>query len=201
LLGLSLWLVPSEADTDRLRKIMDIRPSTDPSNLGASYPRFQPHVTLASLSESHTADIVQFALSSIPEAQSPLPVAFRAVEVGDHFFRSVYIAVNPSKALLDLHANLHRELGIATPGTPKYPHMSLCYITEDDAKAGERTNYFHELETSGRIRNDREAVSLNCRERDSEDAWLSGFDAQEIWIVKCEGPVENWAIQTKITLG
>ncbi|KAJ7510170.1 2',3'-cyclic-nucleotide 3'-phosphodiesterase [Mycena galericulata] len=199
-LGLTLWLVPSQVDTARLRTIMDIRPSTD--LLEASYPRFQPHITLASLSDDPppSSDTIRSILSSIPQGKRPLSITFDAVEVGDHFFRSVYIAVHPSDDLLDLHRDVHAKLGITNPKTPKYPHISLCYISDDDAKVGERTNYFHQLQASGRIRQVGNSVSLNCRDRDGEDDWLSGFESPEIWIARCEGPVETWTVQTKISL-
>ncbi|KAJ7047130.1 2',3'-cyclic-nucleotide 3'-phosphodiesterase [Mycena alexandri] len=194
--GLTLWLVPSPEDSARLQKIMQIRPSQSSSQSSeTSYPKFHPHITLASLPDPVPLATI---LSSIPDAQRALPVTFDAVEVGDHFFRSVYIAVRPTAALRDLHHHVHAKLGIPEK-TPKYPHISLCYITDDDAAAGERTKYSRELEQSGRIRKDGNSVSLNCGES-NEDDWLSEFNSPEIWIARCEGPVETWAVEKKISL-
>ncbi|KAJ7775193.1 2',3'-cyclic-nucleotide 3'-phosphodiesterase [Mycena metata] len=193
-MGLTLWLVPSPQDSSRLQKIMQIRPNSQSSE--ASYPEFYPHITLASLPDP--APSLATILSSIPDAQLALPITFDAVEVGDHFFRSVYIAVHPTAALRDLHQHVHAKLAIPEK-TPKFPHISLCYITDDDAAAGERTKYFQELEQSGRIRKDTDSVSLNCG-GSNEDDWLSGFDSPEIWIARCEGPVETWTVEKKISL-
>jgi len=190
-MGLSLWLVPSPEDSARLQKIMQIRPSESQSS-ETSYPKFHPHITLASLPDPVPS--LATILSSIPDAQRALPITFDAVEVGDHFFRAVYIAVRPTAALRDLHHHVHAKLDIPEK-TPKYPHISLCYIKE----AGERTKYSQELEQSGRIRKDGNSVSLNCGES-NEDDWLSEFNFPEIWIARCEGPVETWTVEKKISL-
>lgn len=159
-----------------------------------SYPKFEPHITLASIPEpSPSLDAI---VSSIPDAQPALPVTFDTVQVGDHYFRSVYVAVHPNPALLELHRHVHENLGIA-PKTPKYPHISLCYINDDDAASGERDKYFQALEKSGKIRKDGSNVSLNCGKPGEED-WLSGFDSPEIWLARCEGPVETWTVVKKI---
>ncbi|KAF7338041.1 Cyclic phosphodiesterase [Mycena venus] len=184
-MGLTLWLVPSSSDSERLKRIMNVRPNPQ-LNSETSYPKFEPHITLASLPDPVPS--LDTLLSSIPHAQSALPVTFDAIEVGDHYFRSVYIAVHPSPALLELHRHVHDKLGIP-PKTPKYPHISLCYVNDEDAAAGERDKYFQELEKSGKIRKDGSSVSLNCGESGEED-WLSRFESTEIWLARCEGPVE-----------
>ncbi|KAJ7709549.1 2',3'-cyclic-nucleotide 3'-phosphodiesterase [Mycena rosella] len=194
-MGLTLWLVPSPADSARLRKIMDARPRSQ-STSEASYPIFQPHITLAALPDPVPS--LANILASIPDAQRALPITFDAVEVGDHFFRSVYLAVHPTQALLDLHHHVHAKLDIPLK-TPKYPHISLCYINDEDAATGERTRYFHALEDAGTIRASEGSVSLNCGEP-GEDDWLSAFQSPEIWIARCEGPVETWTVEKKIAL-
>ncbi|KAJ7221043.1 2',3'-cyclic-nucleotide 3'-phosphodiesterase [Mycena haematopus] len=161
-----------------------------------SYPKFEPHITLASIPDSMSS--LDTILSSIPDAQPALPITFDAIEVGDHYFRSVYVAVHLSPALVELHRHVHEKLGIP-PRTPKYPHISLCYINDDDAAAGERDKYFQQLEKSAKIRQDETSVSLNCGEPGEED-WLPGFHAPEIWITRCQGPVETWTIAEKIAL-
>ncbi|KAJ7085774.1 2',3'-cyclic-nucleotide 3'-phosphodiesterase [Mycena belliarum] len=194
-MGLTLWLVPSAADSARLKKIMDARP-TSQSTSDASYPAFQPHITLAALPDPVPS--LAAILAAIPETQHALPITFDSVEVGDHFFRSVYLAARPSPALFDLHAHVHSALHIA-PKTLKFPHISLCYINDEDAAAGERTRYFQALKDAGRIRGDGNSVSLNCGEPEGDD-WMSGFELPEIWIARCEGPVETWTVERKIAL-
>ncbi|KAJ7905854.1 hypothetical protein B0H14DRAFT_2661898 [Mycena olivaceomarginata] len=172
-MGLTLWLVPSAADSERLKKIM--APPESYLTSQTSYPKFEPHITLTSIPEpSPSLDAI---VSSIPDAQPALPVAFDTVQ---------------------LHRHVHEKLGIA-PKTPKYPHISLCYINDDDAASGERDKYFQALEKSGKIRKDGSNVSLNCGKPGEED-WLSGFDSPEIWLARCEGPVETWTIVKKMVL-
>ncbi|KAJ6597227.1 2',3'-cyclic-nucleotide 3'-phosphodiesterase [Mycena vulgaris] len=172
------------------------RPPPSQSTSEASYPKFQPHITLAALPDA--APSLAEILASIPAAQRALPIEFDAVEVGDHFFRSVYLAVHTTPALLDLHHHVHDALRIL-PKTPKFPHISLCYINDADAAAGERTRYFQALESAGKIRADGGSVSLNCGEPGVDD-WLSSFDSPEIWIARCDGPVETWTVEKKIAL-
>ncbi|KAJ7685475.1 2',3'-cyclic-nucleotide 3'-phosphodiesterase [Mycena polygramma] len=194
-MGLTLWIVPSAADSDRLKIIMDVRPNGK-SQLSSesSYPKFHPHITLASIPDP--APSLETILSSIPDAR--LPISFASVEIGDHYFRSVYLAVHATPALLDLHHHVHAKLAIPAK-TPKYPHISLCYINDNDAAAGERTSYFQELEKRGRVRQGDASVSLNCGEAGEED-WINGFESPEIWIARCEGPVETWTVEKKIAL-
>ncbi|KAK7037997.1 cyclic phosphodiesterase [Favolaschia claudopus] len=192
-MGLSLWLVPSPADSERLKRLMI--PPTASSTLAPSYPTFEPHITLASLPP--TVSSLDFILSSNLHVGAAIPLTCDGVEVGDHYFRSVYIAVGLSPVLRDLHSQVHQKLGIP-PKTPKFPHMSLCYISDGDAAAGERDRFYQGLQHTGKIRNEGSSVSLNCGGF-GED-WLSTFYCQEIWLVSCEGPVESWVVQQKIPL-
>ncbi|KAJ7172185.1 hypothetical protein C8R46DRAFT_1085049 [Mycena filopes] len=151
---------------------MQIRPASSPSPLAeTSYPAFTPHITLASL--PHPEPSLATILSAIPDTQHALPITFDAVAVGDHFFRSVFLAVRPTAALRDLHQHVHAKLGIPEK-TPKYPHISLCYINDEDAAAGERMRYFEALEQSGRIRKDGDSVSPKFGWLDAKGLWRPG---------------------------
>ncbi|KAL0066517.1 hypothetical protein AAF712_006560 [Marasmius tenuissimus] len=195
--GVTLWIVPSEGEMVKLERIMDIRPSSGRDTEPASYPKFDPHITLASLPSSTDISISQLR-ESIPKDQRPLKVHSKSVDIGDHFFRSVYIAVNLSSELVELHRRVHDTLKVE-PRTPTFPHISLCYITDSDAANGERQRYHEELQSTRRIcKEDDGNVALNCGV-DEED-WVSGFVASEIWVAECEGPVETWKILDKISL-
>ncbi|KAI3619273.1 cyclic phosphodiesterase [Moniliophthora roreri] len=198
-MGITLWIVPSAKDTERLKKIMAVRPqdSLPVQTSSVSYPIFDPHITLASLS-SHSNILLSKLKESIPKTQSALKVNFKSVDAGDHFFRSVYIAVTPTSELTALHQHVHEALGVE-PRTPMFPHISLCYISDHDAEHGERQRFRDELRSTGRIREDEGgAVSLNCG-TDKED-WVSGFISPEIWIADCEGPLESWRVLERIPL-
>lgn len=196
--GITLWLVPSSEDAVKLKKIMNVRPQDSVPTSPLSYPSFEPHITLAALPSSSEISM-ETIRSSVPSSQTRPQIEFKSIDIGSHFFRSVYLSVVPSLALQSLHQHVHRTLGIE-PRTPLFPHISLCYISDEDADAGEREKFLQELETSGRVKRDgNSGVSLNASDTE-EVEWLSGFSAYEIWIVDCQGPVEGWQVLGKITL-
>ncbi|KAL0946789.1 hypothetical protein HGRIS_012962 [Hohenbuehelia grisea] len=190
--GVTLWLVPSRNVASKLKSLMHIRPNAQNE---ASYPEFEPHITLASLPNNSSIPLDKLR-NAIPALQPRFQVDFESVNVGDHFFRSVYLAIKSSSELQLLHEHVHQALGVQ-PRTPAYPHVSLCYITEEDAAAGERDRYYHELEVQGRIRKEGETLSLNCNDREHPD-WISGFEVSEVWIADCTGPVKEWKVLDKI---
>ena len=176
---------------------MHIRSGFNKALSESSYPKFNPHITLATFDVSSVP--LHTICSSIPTSQPSLTVDFKSIAIGSHYFRSVYLTIKPTHDLSTLHEHIHTTLGIEFR-TPSFPHISLCYIDDDDAKAGERENFLREMESSGKVLRDGEdGVSLNCGEHGGED-WLAGFKAPEIWIVECEGPVEGWQILEKVPL-
>ena len=159
-----------------------------------SYPKFHPHVTLASLPlsvESNLTDIEALIITFM----TPLTVKLSSVEVGSHYFRSVYIAIEPTFEIMDLHRRIHEVLH-SVPHTPSFPHLSLCYIDDKDAAVGEREAFYKALKDGGKIRAGSEGgLSIDCGL--AEEDWMECFEANEIWVVRCEGPVNEWAILNK----
>lgn len=171
--------------------------NTRPVELHPTYPKFEPHITLAALPS--TVDISDIR-SAIPTAQKSLKADFQAIEVGNHFFRSVYLKIKPNPALSELHRHVHAVLGVE-PRTPLYPHLSLCYIDDKDAANGAREKFLEVLDSQGKIRRGANSgVLLNCGVGEKEEDWLGGFEVQEIWIANCEGPVADWTVLEKIAL-
>lgn len=147
-------------------------------------------------------DILQ---SLIPLQDTPLTCGFASIDVGDAYFRSVYIAIKPSAQVLDLHKKVHQNLQIETR-TPVFPHLSLVYIADEDAEKGERMKYYDLLEKRRKFKeNGREQgsgerrVSLNYGSK-AEEIWVDSFEATEVWAVKCDGPVEGWEVKAKYPL-
>ncbi|KAF5380880.1 hypothetical protein D9615_004121 [Tricholomella constricta] len=196
-MGISLWLVPSAKDARRLSTIMRARQDEYP-NFPFSYPTFDPHITLASCPSS-SAPSLSMIRAAIPKFEHGLFVKFKSVEIGTHFFRSVYTTIAPLPALSALHEEVHAKLGIEAR-TPLFPHMSLCYIDDRDALLGERDKFLQELKDGGKIKeaDDGSGVSLNCG--DLAGDWMDGFQATEIWVANCDGPVEGWKIVDKVPL-
>ncbi|VDC01403.1 unnamed protein product [Peniophora sp. CBMAI 1063] len=201
-MGISFWLVPTVYETDTLRKITSLRPV--PAKSASSFPKFHPHVTLASIPLPNEPDRDLLALrlrESIPVGTPALPLTFQSVEAGDTFTRSVYVNIKPTSELMHLHAEIHTTLG-HSPNTPKFPHMSLFYIGDEDADA--RVQTLEELERMGVVVQGEDHATLDARVLDGVDkdaiAHLDGFTASEIWIVRIEGAVEDWAVLDKIVL-
>lgn len=141
-------------------------------------------------------------LACIPDQVAP-PVAFSSLEVGPTYFRSVYVVIHKSPELSDLHKHISNELkklGGIEPRSPRFPHMSLFYI--DDSEPDERQIVANELLSSGRVVNELgDRIILDCfADSHSTGHKLSGFDGEEIWIVRCEGPVEQWKVLEKVAL-
>ncbi|KAL1746312.1 2',3'-cyclic-nucleotide 3'-phosphodiesterase, partial [Schizophyllum fasciatum] len=194
--GITLWIVPPQPIRDALAdRIMSIRPPSKRPLSPATYPRFTPHISLAALGPDTSIPLDRLR-AAIPRNKSdpPARAAFASIEIGDHYFRSVYAAVAPSDALLALHKHVHDALGLA-PRTPKYPHVSLAYIADEDA--AERAAYLQALKDEGVIRAEGEGVSLRCGE---DGGWASGFDVREVWIAKCDGPVEEWEVLDRVEM-
>ncbi|KAF8965229.1 2',3'-cyclic-nucleotide 3'-phosphodiesterase [Flammula alnicola] len=199
-MGLSIWIVPDK-DSDKIETVMKIRQNSYKSSLTKeSYPKFHPHITLASLplSMENALDTIG---ASIPKLGTPLRCSFASVDIGSHYYRSVYVAIKLTSELISLHKHVHEVLDVE-PRTPAFPHMSLCYIDDDDAAKGERNVYYEALKDGGKLWIEGEgsgdpAVSLNCGSPGKDD-WIGHFDAHEVWAVRCEGPVEGWAVLRKL---
>ena len=209
--GIALWLLPSAPESALLQQLMDRHPEPGTEH---SFPHFLPHVTLAlmppskHLSPAARAAIVLTLREAIPLGQRAVPVRFARVVAGDHYHRSVFVALAPSPELVALRATL------AAAGTlhpPSFPHLSLYYIADEEAHTRERL--LQELEREGVVRNavDGQEAVLQCAgvgvgagadgagSRTGNGA-LTGFTGTQLWIVDCEGPVKGWEVLDKILL-
>lgn len=191
--------MPSEAQSRLLQQVQDFRPADSHTKSSSSYPHFAPHITLASGIPS-SIDISTI-VDCIPESQTSFPVAFKSVEIGDVYFRSVYVDIHNSPELSSLHQSIHNaltRLERVQPKSPCFPHMSIYYI--DDSEKHERQIASDALFSSGRAIKKQDTVALKCSDSDAAPDTLSGFDAEEIWVVKSEGSVEEWEVLKKIAL-
>ena len=196
---------------------MDRRPE---QNAHHSFPRFHPHVTLATLKPASTtitattsSESTSVATSdasnreraatllalreALPLGQPAVKVRFERLIAGDHYFRSIYIALQRSRELVELREALGTTRG---PEPPAFPHLSLYYIADEDAQ--ERARVLQELEREnvlGRSADGRGGVVLKCVSGEGPGI-LEGFLGTQIWIVDCEGPIEGWKVVDKILL-
>jgi len=207
--GISLWLVPSAPESALLQQLMNRHPEPGAEH---SFPHFHAHVTLATLqssehSSSAARDSVVLTLrEAIPLGQRTVPVRFARVIAGDHYYRSVFVALAPSPELVSLRAAL---AAAGTPHPPAFPHLSLYYIADEEAHTRERL--LQELERENVVRHaaDGQEVVLECAGAGAgvdsagsgtADGALAGFTGTQIWIMDCEGPVEGWKVLDKILL-
>ncbi|KAG6334767.1 hypothetical protein ID866_4319 [Astraeus odoratus] len=191
-MGVSFWLVPPPDQATLLRSIMPRRP--EQGSLAAnSYPEFHPHITLATVGSG--IDLPEDILEKLTENHRPICVKFNSLTVSDHYFRSVLVTVQPTADLLALQDEIKKVLVLQqlSPTAPMFPHMSLSYIADEDAKSGERDRAAQLLRgTTVVLDSNQQTISLRCGE-----VCLSGFDGTEIWIVDCDGPVETWTVRGK----
>lgn len=192
-IGLSLWLVPPSDVSDMLQTVMKLK--TPGYQSPSSYPHFHPHVTLATVPSDTPVETLRAA---IPADQRAIPVTFKAVEVGDKYFMSIYVVVYQDEFLGVLRDALGNALGEQT--IPPKAHVSLFYI--DNADAEERQKMADKLTEQGRIVELGEyMVALDCSAEGSEGTdVVDGFNGGEIWIASCDGPVETWSVKDKIRL-
>jgi 2',3'-cyclic-nucleotide 3'-phosphodiesterase len=243
LAGIAVWLVPSEAESARLQKLMFRHPEP---GVPHSFPHFHPHITLAAIGVAphrpplpaaaaavstrdqapapdpnlHPDPTVLLTLrEAIPLGQRAVHVRFARVLAGDHYFRSIYIAIAPSPELVKLRSALalaQNRGGPKGPGAgagtgtgtgpdspPAFPHLSLYYVADEEMHTRER--FLQELEREEVVKHSADGLSVNLRcapdGSDGEsDGWLEGCTCTQIWFVDCGGPVEGWKVLDKILL-
>ncbi|KAH6918466.1 hypothetical protein BKA70DRAFT_1416462 [Coprinopsis sp. MPI-PUGE-AT-0042] len=151
---LSLWLVPCGEKARLLRKLMDPPPRspTDAQLDPASYPSFDPHVTLMapiSSSPSSVASVKAMltAWAHKKSGQGGPYVPFEQTRIGEH---TVYIACRRTEELAEMHTMLLPEGEKEIKEFLRYPHLSLCYITDRDE--GERKRFHDALFSTGKVK-------------------------------------------------
>lgn len=174
-------------------------PGAERPHSATSYPKFAPHITIASFPSSNNIPLSTIH-TAVPALQGPILVEFESIVIGDHFFRSVYLAVKPTAALFALREHVHATLGLESRSAVAFPHIALCYIDEEDARNGEREKFLRELEGAGRIKKEDGRVGVNDGGGGGEGDGLWGFEAAEVWIADCDGPVSGWSVLAKIPL-
>ncbi|KAI1791661.1 2',3'-cyclic-nucleotide 3'-phosphodiesterase [Ganoderma leucocontextum] len=206
-MGISLWLVPKEADADRIKQVMRNRPTASTKS-PSSFPTFHPHVTLA------TGPDAAALRAALPSDQPVVPVQFKSAEVGDKYFMSIYVVVHSPEGspLENLCSHLRAALGDAA--VPPIPHLSLYYI--DDADKDTRLRTLQELHAHFRVigksvgdsvmADFNRMVGLGCyassEPNEADPPYiLRQTESEEIWLVRCEGPVEGWEVLEKFPLG
>ncbi|CUA74955.1 hypothetical protein RSOLAG22IIIB_01590 [Rhizoctonia solani] len=178
-MGLSLWLVPSPSEFERLQPVLD-----DLAKHGKG-PAFQPHVTLVSVPTSTRIPPLGF------DQTPPMILRFLKVQTGKSYFQSVLIAIEPNSALVNAHDSVRQALGCPLPpGGSYFPHLSLFYGDDQELK-------------ESLVRRLYEQGTAVPREGEAGDtvAGMSQIHVEEVWLVRSEGPPEAWEVLEKWKLG
>ncbi|KAG1727071.1 cyclic phosphodiesterase-like protein-domain-containing protein [Suillus paluster] len=197
----SLWLVPSEREHDALSCLMNFRPRHHRSKTHSSrsYPRFDPHVTLATFESSYKPKISLF----LSPTTISVPVYFESMKVGNNYLSSLSIVVAKSRELMQLRDLVveHLENNNMKDTSRSFPHMSLFYL--DEKSKGDRQELGKQLERSERVRErtGRRVIeaALDCTLDGAEPEFdaMYGFEGSSIWLVDCTGGVEDWKVLEK----
>ncbi|KAG1822426.1 cyclic phosphodiesterase-like protein-domain-containing protein [Suillus subaureus] len=187
----ALWLVPSGPEAVALRYLMEFRPRPDrPKNhsiRSRSYPRFDPHITLATFWCPHRPYIFQF----LPTGAKTTPVEFESMKVGDDFLDSLSIVAKKSSELMQLRDRVmdHMKENFMRASSPSFPHIPLFYL--DESYKGERSLLAKQLRETGRAN-----FTLNCSVDGAGPHFdaMKGFEGTEIWLVDITEGVEDWVV-------
>ena len=161
-----------------------------------------------------------------PLGQRAIRVRFARVLAGNHYFRSIYVAIAPSPELAQLRAAFalgkaqvqaqgggqqkRAAPGVGPDDPPAFPHLSLYYVVDEEAHT--RARVLQELEREDVVRHSADglSVALRCAGEGGGgggshgggegDGVLEGLTCTQIWIVDCGGPVEGWEVLDKILL-
>ncbi|KAI0341112.1 hypothetical protein BDW22DRAFT_1359314 [Trametopsis cervina] len=195
-MGYSLWLVPAQQERTALEQFMKYRPMTYREKHGSrSYPRLDPHITLATFKARHCPSID----SILPQDIVETPVTFQALRAGDNYMGAMSITIAKNRRLMKLHDGiifLLEKVEKLETKSRRFPHMSLFYVDEDE----ERKRLEKDLARSGNVRNlsGGKGVVLTCSVDNGAKVQLAGFNGQEIWLVDCNSSVvEEWEVKEK----
>jgi len=123
--GLSLWLTPQGAASERLRELI----ARLAGRLGG--PAFEPHVTLVPGLTLPEADVLAGG-AALAAGLAPFPILLTRVGGRDEYFRCLYVEADGGAALAELFGRACRLLG-HFPREPFFPHLSLAYGRLDPA--------------------------------------------------------------------
>jgi 2'-5' RNA ligase len=163
--GFSLWIVPEGEVRHRLAVLI--------AELARRFggPVFDPHVTLLAGRPGPAASVIAQAEEVMRGAET-FPVRFVGPEVGDSYFRSLYLRVESSAELLAIHGAARDAFG-RTEEVPFFPHLSLLYGAPPSP-----------------------AVIAEVRLGVPD-----GFDARTVDLYSTEGEVERWHRVRRFRLG
>ncbi len=201
-IGYALWLVPSRSEYSALERLMMFRPRHyQPPQNSRSFPRFAPHITVATFTVSSTT--APSLATLIPSDIRPVSALFESVNVGSTYLGAFSVKIARTHELMALHDKVLN--GLAASGieakSRSFPHMSLFYVDESEG----RQQLNSDLLSTGRVttvrRGHTTTVLLKADPQDRETVPLEGFVGTQIWLVDCMSKnVEGWEVKEKLSL-
>ncbi|KAH7103564.1 hypothetical protein BKA62DRAFT_595531, partial [Auriculariales sp. MPI-PUGE-AT-0066] len=195
--GYALWLVPVEHESTELKAIMRFRPprrrqSDRPTR---SYPKFHPHVTLATFDELP----VNFHLDELIPQSPDITAHYTSLERGETYLGAMKLMMTASPALAQFRAEIVHRLqrqGLQSK-THRFPHLSLFYVDEAD----ERQRLHRALQSHKFFVNDHMGNLTIKADPKSRGTGLQQFTGAEVWLANCiPRSVESWSVIERITL-
>jgi len=120
----SVWIVPAGEVLDRIERIVH---KIHPRGGG---PRFKPHLTLLSGSETTQAD-AELKLKHLAARLRPFEIRLDRIEWRDEYFRCLYLAAELTPELAAAQRAGYETFEM-NPPPPFEPHVSLLYGNLDE---------------------------------------------------------------------
>jgi 2'-5' RNA ligase len=121
----SVWIRPAGEALDRLQHVIHV------VHRRGGGPRFQPHLTLLSGSETTQAD-AEVKLKRLASRLQPFEIRLGRIEWRAEYFRCLYAAAEPSAELAAAQRAAYDAFEM-NPPPPFEPHVSLLYGNLDEA--------------------------------------------------------------------
>ncbi|KAK0467740.1 uncharacterized protein EV420DRAFT_1501096 [Desarmillaria tabescens] len=190
-MGYALWLIPSPEEYNAWEELMKFRPphsSVKPDS--KSYPRFAPHITLATFADFPPAlDINKLPIYDL--RPPVMKMKFESWKRGDTYLGALVIKLSEPRELKRLHGVITSYLGTlgAQWKSRNFPHMSLFYVDEPQERfrLEEGLKDYKGMGTFG----DRGYLALRSR---------FTFTGTEVWLVDCTRSVRQWQVMEKRSL-
>lgn len=165
--GYSLWL-----KADRSTSI-EIQAAIDGLCKRLNAPHFSPHITLLGQLDSDE-EAVRLKTHELANRTKPFEVVATEIDFQDVFFRSMFLKISETDALMDLNSAA-RKIFDRQADQPFFPHLSLLYSYESRLSKLQASN----------------DVNLNLPKT---------FKITGMEIIRTFGQVQDWNLIQKIEL-
>lgn len=187
----ALWLIPSPTEYKVFEELMNFRPAHSKVEAGSkSYPRFAPHITLATFADPPPALDMDDLLIYDHGIEPPV-MDFMSWKRGDKYLGAITAQFFESDEIIRLQkaiATYLEALGTQWKKSRIFPHMSFFYVDEPQ----ERLRLEKDLKD-----NQKWFELFGDLDAHSRTAPITQFTGTEIWLVDCTRSVRQWQVMEK----